>query len=91
MYAQARRSGAAVQAVRLLQSQLLGVQAHAMHPQLLEVSLSFYTATTQWLVRLVQGTQEEPLPLPDTVRRSVGVAEGLPSFCSCHYYRYLQK
>lgn len=39
-------------------------QAHAMHPQLLGLSLSFYAATTQWLVQLVQAGRDEVFPLP---------------------------
>ncbi len=53
------------------------VQAHVMHPSLLELCLSFYTTTAQWLVHLVaKGSHDSQMtscdvasifPLPDKV------------------------
>ncbi len=38
-----------------------------MDPQLLELCLTFYTATALWLVELVKGERESLYPLPDEV------------------------
>lgn len=51
---------------RLLQSQVLGLKAHAMHPQLLDLCLSLYTTTAQWLVQLVaRGSRDSQVMSPD--------------------------
>ncbi|XP_011405143.2 PREDICTED: ubiquitin conjugation factor E4 A-like [Amphimedon queenslandica] len=50
---------------RLFLSQLLGVQAHIMHPQLLELSMKFYTATAVWLIELIKKESEQIFPIPE--------------------------
>ena len=56
---------------------MLCSQAHAMHPQLLGHSLSFYTATTQWLVQLLQqqAGQDGVFPLPRQVKYNCRVLD----------------
>eukprot|EP00731_Ephydatia_muelleri_P020239 Em0012g1064a len=53
--------------IRMLTSQILGFKAHATHVELLNLCLSFYTTTAQWLVQLVtpllDSAQEVPVQL----------------------------
>lgn len=63
-YSRVRRMNLLGGPVRLLQSQILGIKAHATHPQLLELCLTFYTATSIWLVELVKQDRQELFPLP---------------------------
>ena len=39
-----------------------------MHPQLLELSMRFYTATAIWLIELIKKESEQLFPIPELVR-----------------------
>ena len=45
------------------------LQAHIMHPQLLELCMRFYSATAIWLAEQIKQENEQIFPIPEQVNK----------------------